>query len=74
MAVTSIPHNSRLSLIFQTGTDPESGAPIRTTKSYSNIKYDATDQDVYDIAQALVSLQKYSLLETRRTDQEKLTE
>ena len=58
MAVTSIPHNSRLSLIFQTGTDPESGAPIRTTKSYSNIKYDATDQDVYDIAQALVSLQK----------------
>ena len=74
MAVVSIPYNSRLSLIFQTGTNPVSGAPVRATKSYSNVKHDATDQDVYDVAQALVSLQKYSLLETRRTDQEKLTE
>ena len=74
MAVTSIPYNSRLSLVFQKGTDPSTGAPITTTKSFNNVKNTATDQDVYDVAQALVSLQKYSLIETRRTDQEKLTQ
>lgn len=74
MAVISIPYDTRLSLIFQSGTNSNTGAPIKTTKSYSNVKHDATDQDVYDVAQALVSLQKYPLIEIKRTDNEKLTE
>jgi len=74
MAVTSIPFNSKVSLIFQTGTDPATGAPIKRTKSYTNIKSTASDQDVYDTAIDLVDLQKYTLLEVQRTDREKLTE
>ena len=71
---TSIPYNSRLSLIFQTGVDPNSGAPILKTKSYTNVKHDATDQDVYDVATAIANLQKYLLHEVQRTDKAKLTE
>ncbi len=74
MAVTSVPFNSKLSLIFQTGTDPVTGAPIKRTKSYTNVKSTATEQDVYDTAMDLVGLQKYTLLEVQRTDREKLTE
>ena len=71
---TKIPYNSRLSLIFQTGTDPTSGAPILKTKSYTNVKHDATDDDVYDVANAIANLQKYPLYEIQRTDKGKLTE
>ena len=74
MAVTSVPYNSRLSLIFQTGVDSESGAPILKTKSYTNVKHDAADQDVYDVASAIANLQKHPLFEIQRTDKAKLTE
>ncbi len=71
---TKVPYNSRLSLIFQTGTDPGTGAPILKTKSYTNVKSDASDDDVYSVANDLAGLQKYTLHEIQRTDRAKLTE
>ncbi len=69
---TRVPYNSRLSLVFQTGTDPNTGAPILKTKSYSNVKSAATDDDVFDVANAIAGLQKYVLYEIQRTDKAKL--
>ena len=71
---TRVPYNTRLSLIFQTGTDPNTGAPILKTKSYSNVKSSASDDDVYSVANDIASLQKYMLFEIQRTDRAKLTE
>ncbi len=71
---TKIPYNSRLSLIFQMGTDPDSGAPVLKTKSFSNVKHDATDDDVYAVATGLANLQKHPLYEVQRTDRGKLAE
>jgi len=34
--------------------------PVERTRSYGPIKATATDQDVYDFAQALINLQEYS--------------
>ena len=71
---TKVPYNSRLSLIFQTGVDPNSGAPILKTKSFSNVKHDATDDDIYAVATGLADLQKHPLYEVQRIDRGKLTE
>ncbi len=70
---TRVPYNSRLSLVLQTGTDPNTGAPILKTKSYSNVKSSATDNDVFDVANAIANLQKHTLYEIQRTDKAKLT-
>ena len=34
------------------------------SKTFSNLKHDATSQNVYDVAESLMSLQEYDVLET----------
>ena len=34
------------------------------SKTFSNLKHDATSQNVYDVAESLMALQEYDVLET----------
>ena len=38
------------------------------SKTFSNLKHDATSQNVYDVAESLMSLQEYDVLETIKID------
>ena len=44
------------------------------SKTYSNLKYNANNQDVYDVAQALMGLQDYPVLEVLKQDSTTLAE
>jgi len=61
--VVVVPRDSALQFRFVTGTNPETGAPII-----------AIEQDVYDVATALVDLQKYPVDEIRFEKESQLTE
>ncbi|HHV56235.1 MAG TPA: DUF1659 domain-containing protein [Firmicutes bacterium] len=73
MAVQRVPEGARLQLSLQTGTD-EAGKPLVRAKSFANVKADAADQDVFDVAQALAGLQIYPLVAVRRIDTGALNE
>ena len=58
MAVSTTSLNSTLIVKYQTGTTP-SGSPELKQKSLNYLNYlkaDASEQDVYDVAAALLSL------------------
>jgi len=48
--------------------------PVYRTKSLSSVKTTAVDQDIYDVAQALVALQEYTLVTVLRVDSALLEE
>lgn len=73
MAVTATNLSSRLRLVVQTGTDAQ-GNPLTDTISYSRVKPNALDQDVYDVAQILGSLQVYPVQAVRRVTESELTQ
>lgn len=73
MAVVNTPLATSLRLQVQTGTDA-GGNPIYRVRSYSRIKPDAADQDVYDIAQALGSLQVHPVNAISRVNESDLSE
>ena len=73
MPVVVVPLHTVLQLRLVTGTNPETGKPIIRTKSFSRIKDSAAEQDVFDVANQLVSLQKYTLDETRLNKSFQLT-
>lgn len=59
---------SRLQLFFNVGTNEETGDVITKTKSFSNIKPEATTEDLMNVAGILSSLQQHPLAEIRRND------
>ncbi len=72
--VIIVPRDSSLQFRLVVGTNPETGAPIINSKSFTRIKSAALDQDVYDTATALTGLQKYPVDETRLEKESQLTE
>lgn len=72
MPVNSIPYNSRLILRVQVGT--QQGNPVVRSRSFNNVKPNASDSSVFSIAQKLASLQKYPLVKIIRTNDEELVE
>ena len=72
--VITVPRDSSLQLRLVVGTNPETGAPIVNSKTFTKIKSTALDQDVYDTASALVDLQKYPVDEIRLEQESQLTE
>jgi hypothetical protein len=72
--VVTVPRDSALQFRLVVGTNPDTGAPIIQSKSFSNIKSAALDQDVYDVATALTGLQKYPVDEIRFGKESQLTE
>lgn len=65
MAIEANVLNSRLQLRFNTGVDDE-GNPITKVRSYGNLKSDADDQALYDVAAAIGALQSNTLEEVRK--------
>ena len=72
--VITVPRDSSLQLRLVVGTNPDTGAPIVNSKTFTKIKSTALDQDVYDTATALVDLQKYTVDEIRLEKESQLTE
>ena len=72
--VITVPRDSSLQFRLVVGTNPLTGAPIINSKSFGNIKSAALDQDVYDTANALIGLQKYTVDEIRLGKESQLTE
>jgi len=72
--VITVPRDSSLQFRLVVGTNPESGAPIINSKSFTRIKSAALDQDIYDVATALIGLQKYTVDELRLGKESQLTE
>jgi len=72
--VVTVPHDSSLQLRLVVGTNPETGAPIVNSKTFNKIKSIAIEQDAYDVANALVDLQKYTVDEIRFEKESQLTE
>ncbi|MFA7467242.1 MAG: DUF1659 domain-containing protein [Desulfotomaculaceae bacterium] len=73
MAVDKIATGSTLRLQLQTGVDGN-GDPIIRSKSLTNVKPEAQDQDIFDVAQALVGLQESVLENVLRIDTARLEE
>jgi hypothetical protein len=73
MAIIALKNLSTLRLKFNCGKDDEGNA-IRKTRSYSNLKPDADEQDVYDVGVMLASLVDYSLMEVIKADTTTLSE
>ncbi|GAG85019.1 unnamed protein product [marine sediment metagenome] len=72
--VVTVPRDSALQFRLVVGSNPETGAPIVSSKTFTKIKSTAIEQDAYDVANALVGLQKYPLNEIRFEKESQLTE
>ncbi len=72
--VVTVPRDSALQFRLVVGTNPETGAPVVNSKTFTKIKSAALEQDVYDVATALVGLQKYAVDEIRFEKESQLTE
>jgi hypothetical protein len=72
--VVTVPRDSSLQLRLVVGTNPDTGAPIVNSKTFNKIKAAALEQDAYDVANALVDLQKYNVDEIRFEKESQLTE
>jgi len=72
--VVTVPRDSSLQLRLVVGSNPETGAPIVNSKTFTKVKSAAIEQDAYDVANALVGLQKYPLNEIRFEKEFQLTE
>ena len=73
MAVLVIPYDSTLQLRLVTGINPETSKPIIRSKSFGRVRYAADEQDVFDVANQLASLQKFNLDEIRFNQSAQLT-
>ncbi len=72
MAVLAVPYDSVLQLRLVIGNDPESGKAIIRNKSFNRVKDAANAEDVFEVANSLAGLQKYSLDEIRLNSSEQL--
>lgn len=59
--------SSRLVVNYEVGMDGK-GNPIYKTKSYANVKEEATADGLYQVAQALASLSNDDLSSVKRND------
>jgi len=72
MAVTKTPTGSTVRLELH--VDTVDGNPVFRKRSFTNVKPTASDQDVYDVAVALGSLQEYPVNDVGRIDSASLIE
>ncbi len=73
MAVVATPLNSSLRIIVQTGRD-ENNRPILRTRSFNNVKTDASDEDLMSVAMQLADIQSHPVYAFRRTMEFELAE
>ena len=68
MSVITMNNPSSLKIKLDAGKDYLTGNTIVKSKTYSNLKHNANNQDVYDVARALMNLQEYEILEIAKID------
>ncbi|QDR81976.1 DUF1659 domain-containing protein [Sporomusa termitida] len=67
MAVVKTPQSGKVVLKVQTGVS-ETGSPVFKLRTYTNIRSEATDDDIFAVAAGLGSLQQHTLVEIVRQD------
>lgn len=67
MAIIKEARDCRLQVVVQIGTD-QSGQPVLRTRSFSGVKVDAADADLFAVAQTIAALQSCSVSSIRRID------
>lgn len=73
MAVSKVPTASVLRLVLQTGVNAQ-GNPVLRNRNLNNIRPEAGDQDLFEVAQALAGLQEYALVGIARIDTARLVQ
>ena len=68
MSVITMNNPSSLKIKLDAGKYYSTGNTIVKSKTYSNLKHNANNQDVYDVAEALMGLQEYEILEIAKID------
>ena len=67
MAIVSTKNLSSIKLSLDCGID-EKGKTIVRSKSFNNLKFDALDDDIYEIVESIMSLQDFNLLQINKID------
>ncbi|WZL78761.1 DUF1659 domain-containing protein [Eubacteriales bacterium mix99] len=71
MALVKKPLSTRVQIRLSLGLG-ENGRERTRAKSLNNIKTDAPDQDIFDVASALAALQSYPVAGIRKVEQSDL--
>lgn len=74
MAVTATKSDSSIRIRFDLGKDDSTGRTKVKSRTYGNVDNTATDQNVYDVASVLSSLQNETVLEVCKIDYTTLSE
>lgn len=74
MAVIATNNPTGLKIKFNLGKDLETGSDIIKSKTFSNVKSDALDQDLFDVGSVIASLQTGAVVEICRIDNTTLSE
>ena len=72
-SVTETKNPSSLKMKFDCGLG-DNGRTIVKSRTYSNLKPDAKALDIYNVADAMVSLQQHSVLEIVKQDNTQLNQ
>jgi len=72
MAVTAVPVSSELVLVLDNGIGA-SGQQLVRNRSYGDVKPEAANDNVYQVAQVLLDLQSRNVLAVHRQDTVELT-
>ena len=73
MAIEAKPQDSVLIVEYEEIVAGED-TPVSRQKSFQNVRYAATAQDLYDVANALFGLVDHTVLEVRRDDRHMLVD
>lgn len=73
MAVSANPYGKSLKLILNRGVNPETNKEIQKTKSFTNIKTEATDDGLMTAAKTLGDLQSNPVMVVRKQELYELT-
>ena len=68
MSVIEGKNPTSLRMKFDLGLDETTNKTKVKSKTYSNIRRDATSQDIYDVATKIESLQEYAVIEICRIE------
>ena len=68
MSVTVLNNPAGLRLKFDLGKDDSTGKTKVKSRTFSNVKHIASNEDVYEVASALESLQEYPVIEIAKID------
>ncbi|SMC44675.1 DUF1659 domain-containing protein [Sporomusa malonica] len=67
MAVVKVPQLGSFTVKVQTGISG-TGNPVYANRTFGNLKSNATEQNVFDVAQALADLQKHTVTDVALTE------